>query len=133
MPGDTIQNEEIAGEKVTLENPTAEAIQISGEAVQNAGDDRSPAEALSQGISATIDATPEMFATHSTQTLKTLSGMVLPYLWTLGFCGFAGDSRKVVLCHERVHLQRRDYLIKPAALFICCVHWFNPLVWLHFT
>ena len=44
----------------------------------------------------------------------------------------AGESREVVLCHERVHLQRRDYLIKPAALSICCVHWFNPLVWLAF-
>ena len=42
------------------------------------------------------------------------------------------ESRKVVLCHERVHLQRRDYLFKPAALLICCVHWFNPLVWLAF-
>lgn len=41
-------------------------------------------------------------------------------------------SRQVVLCHERVHLKRRDYLIKPAALAICCVHWFNPLVWLAF-
>ena len=37
-----------------------------------------------------------------------------------------------MLCHERVHLQRRDYLFKPAALLICCVHWFNPLVWLAF-
>lgn len=31
-----------------------------------------------------------------------------------------------------MHLQRRDYLFKPAALVICCVHWFNPLVWLAF-
>lgn len=42
------------------------------------------------------------------------------------------ETRKVVLCHERVHLKRRDYLIKPLALAISCVHWFNPLVWLAF-
>ncbi|MBQ8816459.1 MAG: M56 family metallopeptidase [Lachnospiraceae bacterium] len=42
------------------------------------------------------------------------------------------ESRKVVLCHEQVHLKRRDYLIKPLALAVCCVHWFNPLVWLAF-
>ena len=46
--------------------------------------------------------------------------------------GLDPESRKVVLCHERVHLQRRDYLFKPMALVICCVHWFNPLVWLAF-
>ena len=42
------------------------------------------------------------------------------------------DTRKVVLCHEKVHLQRKDYLTKPLALAIACVHWFNPLVWLAF-
>lgn len=46
--------------------------------------------------------------------------------------GLDEESRKVILCHERVHLQRKDYLWKPAALAICCVHWFNPLVWLAF-
>ncbi len=42
------------------------------------------------------------------------------------------ESRRVVLCHEQVHLSRRDYLIKPLALAVLCVHWFNPLVWLAF-
>lgn len=42
------------------------------------------------------------------------------------------ETRRVVLCHEQVHLRRRDYLIKPLTLAICCVHWFNPLVWLAF-
>lgn len=174
-----------SGEKATLENPTAEAIQISGMTEQADSDDGSQPEALSQessmvtgqtGMSATSDPTKEMFATHSTQMLKTLAGIVLPYLWLIGFVGFAGyhlfsylrmyyrlrqpengihkveegiceikgghlsfvmgilhptiylsselagESREVVLCHERVHLQRRDYLIKPAVLFICCVH-----------
>ena len=42
------------------------------------------------------------------------------------------ESRRVILCHESVHLQRKDYLFKPTALAICCLHWFNPLVWLAF-
>ena len=184
-----------SGEKATFENSTAEAIQISGMAEQTDSDDGSQPEILSPepsmvtgqtGMPATSDPTTEMFATHSTQLLKTLAGIVLPYLWLIGFVGFAGyhlfsylrmyyrlrqpengvrkveegiceiegghlsfvmgilhptiylsaelagESREVVLCHERVHLQRRDYLIKPAVLFICCVHWFNPLVWLAF-
>ena len=195
VPGDIMQNERNAGEKAALEHSTAEAIQTSGMTEQTDSDDGSQPETLSQepsmvtgqtGMSVTSDPTTEIFATHSTQMLKTLAGIVLLYLWLIGFVGFAGyhlfsylrmyyrlrqsengvhkveegiceikgghlsfvmgilhptiylsselagESREVVLCHERVHLQRRDYLIKPAVLFICCVHWFNPLVWLAF-
>ena len=62
--------------------------------------------------------------------LSFVMGLVHPVIYLSS--GLDSESRKVVLCHERVHLQRRDYLWKPAALVICCVHWFNPLVWLAF-
>ena len=62
--------------------------------------------------------------------LSFVMGLIHPVIYLSS--GLDPESRKVVLCHERVHLQRRDYLWKPAALLICCVHWFNPLVWLAF-
>ena len=62
--------------------------------------------------------------------LSFVMGLIHPVIYLSS--GLDSESRKVVLCHERVHLQRRDYLFKPAALVICCVHWFNPLVWLAF-
>ena len=62
--------------------------------------------------------------------LSFVMGLLHPVIYLSS--GLDSESRKVVLCHERVHLQRRDYLWKPAALVICCVHWFNPLVWLAF-
>ena len=62
--------------------------------------------------------------------LSFVMGLIHPVIYLSS--GLDSESRKVVLCHERVHLQRRDYLFKPAALLICCVHWFNPLVWLAF-
>ena len=62
--------------------------------------------------------------------LSFVMGLMHPVIYLSS--GLDPESRKVVLCHERVHLQRRDYLFKPAALLICCVHWFNPLVWLAF-
>ena len=62
--------------------------------------------------------------------LSFVMGLVYPVIYLSS--GLDPESRNVVLCHERVHLQRRDYLFKPAALLICCVHWFNPLVWLAF-
>ena len=62
--------------------------------------------------------------------LSFVMGLIHPVIYLSS--GLDPESRKVVLCHERVHLQRRDYLWKPLALVICCVHWFNPLVWLAF-
>lgn len=40
------------------------------------------------------------------------------------------EERKFVLEHERVHILRRDYLIKIVAWGTLCLHWFNPAVWL---
>ena len=40
------------------------------------------------------------------------------------------EERKFVLEHERVHISRRDYLIKILAWGTLCFHWFNPVVWL---
>lgn len=41
-------------------------------------------------------------------------------------------NRKFVLTHERIHIRRRDYLIKLLAFSLSCIHWFNPLAWLSF-
>ncbi len=35
-----------------------------------------------------------------------------------------------VLKHEMIHIQRRDNITKLIALFISCIHWFNPIVWI---
>ncbi len=38
-------------------------------------------------------------------------------------------EREMVLAHERMHIRRKDQLIKLAAYAVRSVHWFNPLVW----
>ena len=38
-----------------------------------------------------------------------------------------------ILEHERTHIRRRDYLIKPLAFLALTLHWFNPLMWLSFA
>lgn len=38
-----------------------------------------------------------------------------------------------ILEHERTHIKRKDYLIKPFAFFALILHWFNPLIWLSFA
>lgn len=42
------------------------------------------------------------------------------------------EERIHVLHHELEHVHRKDILWKWVALFIMCLHWFNPLVWIGF-
>lgn len=35
-----------------------------------------------------------------------------------------------MLNHEKVHVKRKDYIIKLFAFFIVMLHWFNPVVWM---
>lgn len=46
--------------------------------------------------------------------------------------GLKEDTLTYVLEHERYHIKRRDYLVKPFAFLLLTVHWFNPLCWLSF-
>lgn len=57
-------------------------------------------------------------------------GLVKPRIY-LPF-GLAPRQREYVLCHETVHIRRKDYLIKPLGFLVLALHWFNPLVWLSF-
>lgn len=55
-------------------------------------------------------------------------GYLRPKIYLPSF--LRAEERAYILLHERIHLHRRDYLIKPAAFAITLLHWFNPLVWL---
>lgn len=37
-----------------------------------------------------------------------------------------------IIEHEKVHLKRKDYLIKIIAFFLLTIHWFNPIMWFSF-
>lgn len=37
---------------------------------------------------------------------------------------------KYILAHERKHIQRKDYVLKPIAFLLLSIHWFNPVVWI---
>lgn len=59
--------------------------------------------------------------------LSFVMGILKPAIYLSG--ELEGAARQAVLCHEQIHLRRKDYLFKPAALVITCIHWFNPFVW----
>ncbi|MDD2216059.1 MAG: M56 family metallopeptidase [Eubacteriales bacterium] len=58
-------------------------------------------------------------------------GFIHPKIYVPVGVGYADLS--YILEHERTHIQRRDYLIKPLAFFALILHWFNPLMWLSFA
>jgi len=47
--------------------------------------------------------------------------------------GMSEHELSYILLHERTHIMRRDYLIKPLAFLMLIVHWFNPLMWLSYA
>lgn len=40
------------------------------------------------------------------------------------------NEKRYILKHERAHIRHKDPLIRMLGLFACCLHWWNPLVWL---
>ncbi|SHK80085.1 M56 family metallopeptidase [Desulforamulus aeronauticus] len=47
--------------------------------------------------------------------------------------GLSQTEKSFILRHEQTHIRRLDYIIKPFAFLVLCVHWFNPLVWISFV
>lgn len=44
--------------------------------------------------------------------------------------GLSDCDLDYILRHERTHIKRLDYIVKPVAFLALALHWFNPLVWL---
>lgn len=47
--------------------------------------------------------------------------------------GLNKNELPYILVHERTHIKRRDYLIKPLGFLLLLIYWFNPLIWLSFA
>lgn len=41
-------------------------------------------------------------------------------------------ERKYIILHEKFHIRRLDYIVKPVAFAALSIHWFNPFVWAAF-
>ncbi|HXF41225.1 MAG TPA: M56 family metallopeptidase, partial [Blastocatellia bacterium] len=45
-------------------------------------------------------------------------------------CGLDEAELDAVMMHELVHVSRYDNLVSSLQMFLCCLFWFHPLVWL---
>lgn len=59
-----------------------------------------------------------------------VTGIVRPVIYLP--VGLDKVQQELIILHEKIHIKRLDYLIKPLFLFFCCVYWFNPLIWVAF-
>ena len=41
-----------------------------------------------------------------------------------------GEDLKYVTLHEKAHTLRHDNVWRCVAIFVCCIHWFNPMCWI---
>lgn len=57
-------------------------------------------------------------------------GLVHPRIYLPDF--LETGALEYVLLHENYHIRRLDYIVKPVAFVLLCIHWFNPLVWAAF-
>ncbi len=62
--------------------------------------------------------------------LSFVMGLIKPSVYLTG--NLPDKSVYYIVKHEGIHIRRMDYLIKPLALVVVCIHWFNPLVWCAF-
>ena len=58
-------------------------------------------------------------------------GLITPKIYLPTRMDFSNtELLRHVLCHETMHIRRKDNWIKAAMLTALCVNWFNPLVWI---
>lgn len=57
-------------------------------------------------------------------------GMIRPRIYIPQ--GLSEGERDYIICHERVHIRRKDYLVKNLAFLLTALYWFNPFVWIAF-
>ena len=72
------------------------------------------------------------FTVKISEAVKTpfTSGLLHPVIYLPE--NMEADQEKLVIAHEKMHIRRLDYFIKPFAFFVCCIYWFNPFVWAAF-
>ena len=46
--------------------------------------------------------------------------------------GLSERDRDFIIAHEKTHIRRLDFIVKPIALLALCIHWFDPFIWVSF-
>lgn len=87
------------------------------------------AEALADGLKKELGVkVPVRVVRVPGQNFSLTMGVLKPVVFLQENCG-PGET-EIILRHEFTHIAGGDLLIKLAMDFVCCLHWFNPFVYL---
>lgn len=78
-----------------------------------------------------VDAPVRVFVSDKIES-PMIQGFIYPRIILPSYYRFNEEELNYVLAHEIAHLKRLDHLVKPFALVLVCIHWFNPFVWIAF-
>ncbi|MCH5193170.1 MAG: hypothetical protein J1F11_04345 [Oscillospiraceae bacterium] len=85
---------------------------------------------LMQKVSAAVKMPDGVYETDMISTAFTAGCFVpriyLPY-------GLSENERRLIIAHEKVHIRRFDFILKPLAFAGLALHWFNPFIWAAFA
>jgi len=84
---------------------------------------------LKRAVSGASLVPPNIYEADNIETPFVL-GVLKPAIYIPS--GLTRRERSYIVLHEQTHIRRRDHLVKFAAYFILCLHWFNPLAWAAF-
>ncbi|MFL5483716.1 MAG: M56 family metallopeptidase [Gemmatimonadaceae bacterium] len=81
---------------------------------------------------ASLEIQRDVAVLHSTQIdIPLATGILRPViLLPASVSEWSAEELRIVLLHELAHVRRADIVARVAAMCVCAIHWFNPLVWL---
>lgn len=57
-------------------------------------------------------------------------GIIKPRIYIPHTLSDQGMDFTYIIAHESTHIRKHDNLWRGIAIMICCIYWFNPLIWL---
>ena len=82
---------------------------------------------LKRKVSASVHYNNNIYYCDNIETPFIL-GVIKPKIYIPS--GVNESDLQFILEHEKSHIKRKDYLIKPLSFLILSVYWFNPAIWL---
>lgn len=82
---------------------------------------------LKRKVSASVHYNNNIYYCDNIETPFIL-GVIKPKIYIPS--GVNENDLQFILEHEKSHIKRKDYLIKPISFLILSVYWFNPAIWL---
>lgn len=68
---------------------------------------------------------------HPLPGLPAVLGVFHPCIYVpINFAAWEENQKELILLHEATHIRRGDHLLKLFSIFILCMYWWNPIVWI---